>query len=122
MSTANAVLRRPTGVGSGDLILPSKPFVVFVSIGANGRGSVNALPRIITINGSLTTPINHEVLHAMKYYTTTTQFNCGIDLHARQMYVCLMDREGKKLVHTRSEERRVGKECRSRWRPYHSKE
>lgn len=36
----------------------------------------------------------------MKYYTSTTQFNCGIDLHARQMYVCLMDRDGKKLVHT----------------------
>ena len=37
---------------------------------------------------------------AMKYYTSTTQFNCGIDLHARQMYVCLMDRDGHKLVHT----------------------
>jgi len=36
----------------------------------------------------------------MQYYTTTTEFNCGIDLHARQMYVCLMDRTGKKLVHT----------------------
>ena len=36
----------------------------------------------------------------MKYYTTTTQFNCGIDLHARQMYVCVLDRDGKKLVHT----------------------
>jgi len=36
----------------------------------------------------------------MKYYTSTTQYNCGIDLHARQMYVCLMDRQGKKLVHT----------------------
>jgi transposase len=36
----------------------------------------------------------------MKYYTTTTEFNCGIDLHAHQMYVCLMDRQGKKLVHT----------------------
>jgi transposase len=35
----------------------------------------------------------------MKYYTSTTQYNCGIDLHARQMYVCVMDREGKKLVH-----------------------
>ncbi len=37
---------------------------------------------------------------AVKYYTSTTEFNCGIDLHARQMYVCLMDRQGKKLVHT----------------------
>lgn len=36
----------------------------------------------------------------MKYYISTTEFNCGIDLHARQMYVCLMDRQGKKLVHT----------------------
>lgn len=36
----------------------------------------------------------------MKYYTSTTEFNCGIDLHARQMYVCLMDRQGKILVHT----------------------
>ena len=36
----------------------------------------------------------------MKYYTSTTGYNCGIDLHARQMYVCVMDRQGKKLVHT----------------------
>ena len=36
----------------------------------------------------------------MKYYTSTTEYNCGIDLHARQMYVCVMDRQGKKFVHT----------------------
>ena len=36
----------------------------------------------------------------MKYHTSTSQFNCGIDLHARQMYVCVMDRDGQKLVHT----------------------
>src|SRR5450759_177641 len=36
----------------------------------------------------------------MKYYTSTTEFNCGIDLHAQQMYVCVMDRDGNKLVHT----------------------
>src|SRR5947207_4643187 len=36
----------------------------------------------------------------MKYYTSTTEFNCGIDLHARQMYVCVMERQGKKRVHT----------------------
>ena len=37
---------------------------------------------------------------AMKYYSSTTEFNCGIDLHAHQMYVCLLNRDGKKLVHT----------------------
>jgi transposase len=36
----------------------------------------------------------------MKYYTSTSEYNCGIDLHARQMYVCVMDRQGKKLVHS----------------------
>lgn len=35
----------------------------------------------------------------MKYYTTTTEFNCGIDLHTRQMYICVMDRTGNVLVH-----------------------
>jgi len=35
----------------------------------------------------------------MKYYTSTTQFNCGIDLHARQMYVCVVDRHGTRLLH-----------------------
>ena len=33
----------------------------------------------------------------------------------------VMEKDGKPLVieHRRSEERRVGKECRSRWSPYH---
>lgn len=35
----------------------------------------------------------------MKYYKTTTKYNCGIDLHARQMYICIMDLEGNILVH-----------------------
>ena len=34
-----------------------------------------------------------------KYCTTTTECNCGIDLHARQMYACVMDRQGKVLLH-----------------------
>jgi transposase len=36
----------------------------------------------------------------MKFYRTSTEYNCGIDLHSRQMYMCLMDHEGNKLVHT----------------------
>ena len=36
----------------------------------------------------------------MKYYTSTTEFNCGIDLHARQMYGCLMDRQGTIRLYT----------------------
>lgn len=36
----------------------------------------------------------------MNYYKSTTKYNCGIDLHSRQMYVCVMDKEGDKLLHT----------------------
>jgi transposase len=35
----------------------------------------------------------------MKYYKSTTKYNCGIDLHTRQMYICVMDPEGNTLVH-----------------------
>jgi len=36
----------------------------------------------------------------MNYYKTQTEFNCGIDLHSRQMYVCVMDAAGEKMLHT----------------------
>lgn len=35
----------------------------------------------------------------MDYYTSLTKYNCGIDLHSKQMYVCVVDIDGKKLVH-----------------------
>lgn len=34
-----------------------------------------------------------------QYYKTTTEFNCGIDLHARQMYVCVVDPKGEVVRH-----------------------
>src|SRR5260370_13137945 len=39
-----------------------------------------------------------------------------LSLSAQQMYRSLSDAD---VTATRSEERRVGKECRSRWSPYH---
>src|SRR5215216_4785914 len=35
----------------------------------------------------------------MRFYTTQHQFYCGIDLHARSMYVCIMNKDGEVLVH-----------------------
>ena len=35
----------------------------------------------------------------MRFYTHQHQFYCGIDLHARAMYVCIMDQSGTVLVH-----------------------
>ncbi len=35
----------------------------------------------------------------MRFYNTQHQFYCGIDLHARAMYVCLLNQSGEILVH-----------------------
>ena len=32
-------------------------------------------------------------------HQTETEFNCGIDLHAKSMYICVMNRDGEILVH-----------------------
>jgi len=35
----------------------------------------------------------------MRFYTTSHRYYCGIDPHARRMYICVLDAEGKILVH-----------------------
>jgi transposase len=35
----------------------------------------------------------------MRFYTHQHQFYCGIDLHARSMYLCIMEQSGKVLLH-----------------------
>jgi transposase len=37
----------------------------------------------------------------MEYWQPETDFYCGVDLHWTNMYVCIVDRSGKKLVHRR---------------------
>jgi hypothetical protein len=35
----------------------------------------------------------------MRFYTRTHKHYCGIDLHARFMYVCILNQEGEVLLH-----------------------
>ena len=35
----------------------------------------------------------------MKFYTQPHQHYCGIDLHARCLYVCILDQDGNILIH-----------------------
>jgi len=35
----------------------------------------------------------------MRFYTHQHPFYCGIDLHARSMYVCIVNHEGEILLH-----------------------
>jgi transposase len=35
----------------------------------------------------------------MRFYTRQHDFYCGVDLHARSMYLCVLDRDGKIVLH-----------------------
>ena len=35
----------------------------------------------------------------MRFYTQQHPYYCGIDLHAKTMYICILDRDGKTLFH-----------------------
>jgi transposase len=35
----------------------------------------------------------------MRFYTKSHQFYCGIDLHARSMYVCILNQDGEIMLH-----------------------
>ncbi len=35
----------------------------------------------------------------MKIYNKQIEYYCGIDLHAKTMYICIQDKNGKVVVH-----------------------
>jgi transposase len=35
----------------------------------------------------------------MRFYTKQHKYSCGIDLHARSMYLCILDQAGEVLLH-----------------------
>jgi len=35
----------------------------------------------------------------MRFYTTQHHYYCGIDLHTRSLYVCILNQEGEVMVH-----------------------
>ena len=37
----------------------------------------------------------------MRFYTESHQYYCGVDLHARNLYLCVINQEGKKELHKR---------------------
>jgi transposase len=41
----------------------------------------------------------------MRFYTKKHKYSCGIDLHARSMYICILDEEGEIVLHRNSKAR-----------------
>jgi hypothetical protein len=44
-------------------------------------------------------PVTNQEETSMRFYNTQHPFYCGIDLHARMRYVCILDQSGEILVH-----------------------
>src|SRR2546422_5105785 len=65
-----------------------------------------------SVSGALTVPEQLEVEHALITHTHLDHV-AGLAFLAETLACCSARRP------VRSEERRVGKECRSRWSPYH---
>ncbi len=42
---------------------------------------------------------SHKEGDLMRFYTKAHAYYCGIDLHARWMYLCVLDQQGEVLLH-----------------------
>ena len=63
----------------------------------------------VLLNAPLKDPIKYKIL----------DYEVSLRRSEASMIEVLTENEAVDLVSCRSEERRVGKECRSRWSPYH---
>ena len=50
----------------------------------------------------------------MRFYNQAHRFYCGVDLHARTMYLCILDHAGAIVLHKELHYRRgIGGPCRT---------
>jgi hypothetical protein len=49
--------------------------------------------------GVAKTLVTNKEETSMRFYTTQHPYDCGIDLHTRTMYVCILDHTGETLLH-----------------------
>ena len=97
---------------------------IILLCGRSGSGKttitklVNGLiPHFLEGNLSGATYINGKDTSQMKIYEISKQVGSVFQNPKTQFFN--LDSDSELTFTTRSEERRVGKECRSRWSPYH---
>ena len=87
--------------------------IVFIMNPISGSGSKKGIPEAID---------KYIDTELFDYEIRTTEYAghaCHIATEAKEQGVDVVVAVGGDGTTTRSEERRVGKECRSRWSPYH---
>ena len=76
---------------------------------------------VLKKNSNMVTRVIENETILLPVYKTSEEINCIYTLDKTGSFVWKLI-DGKKpysAIKKRSEERRVGKECRSRWSPYH---
>jgi predicted NBD/HSP70 family sugar kinase len=44
---------------------------------------------------------------SMRFYNNSHPYYCGIDLHARLLYVCIIDSKGEVVIHKNNQQSRL---------------
>ena len=95
-------------------------YVTDESIDVCGRNLVTGLPSEITIESkdvhSALSELFQSIVDAVKIILERTPPEISSDIYKSGVY---LTGGSSRINDLRSEERRVGKECRSRWSPYH---
>ena len=85
----------------------------------NAKGGVKGY-KLLLINTDSKAKPDHSVRVARRYIDDEkVHFLFGVVSSAVGLALTEVSKQNKKIFIGRSEERRVGKECRSRWSPYH---
>src|SRR4030042_7000062 len=91
--------------------------MAFLFVGKQGKKGIRKIEDRIGLRGKQIFGIEIE-LRGQKYLGPTAPNGVQIKLKRRRYATENLGRMSRSTDH-RSEERRVGKECRSRWSPYH---
>ena len=106
-----------------ELLLAVEKIEKYLSI---NRSISESIAKSVQANKDIMTPDNYKNLLSLLLSNNNNIFGIGVyfepfsykpDLKHYSQY-CIHENDKIKFT-TRSEERRVGKECRSRWSPYH---
>jgi hypothetical protein len=66
---------------------------------AYGCDTYYDLPPAITNFGATPKSLSQQEEEQMRFYNTSHQYYCGIDLHTKMMYVFILKNEGEILLH-----------------------
>src|ERR1035441_1372654 len=92
---------------------------VFASVGIREADAEELRTALVAAAGESDAQLGVASVHGQRYTIDFDLFRQGRAVTIRSSWIVRAGDDLPRLTSCRSEERRVGKECRSRWSPYH---